>query len=348
MKQEVLNIKFSCLPTGIGSLPFKNEKKACDFIFTHCPEIPFWPQLPKRDPKESMYEMFTEHLPGIVQRRKQLFLDSNQTEAQELFYIQFINNPQKELAISQDYAAGLHRLLCHNGYRQDIQAIKGQITGPISFGLQINDETGKPILYNDLLLDIVLKNIKAIIRWQEKVLSNICQETIIFIDEPYMSMIGSTIVNIDPAKIQRMMNELIADCKGKIGVHCCANTDWSILLNTDIDVLSFDAYEYADNLLIYREELARFLRKGGVIAWGLIPTASEQLARETTETLFEKFDTLLAQLEEGTGLSQTRILESSLISPACGLGAREVSTTIQAFSLNKQLSEKIQKKYSLR
>ena len=29
-----------------------------------------------------------------------------------------------------------------------------------------------------------------------------------------------------------------------LGMHCCGNTDWSLLLNAPIDILSFDSYGY--------------------------------------------------------------------------------------------------------
>ena len=53
-------IKFlpNALATGIGSLPHKDPNDACRLICDFFPEIPFWPQLPKRAPLENMYMQY--------------------------------------------------------------------------------------------------------------------------------------------------------------------------------------------------------------------------------------------------------------------------------------------------
>ncbi|NIN66688.1 MAG: hypothetical protein GTO63_18770, partial [Anaerolineae bacterium] len=67
------------------------------------------------------------------------------------------------------------------------------------------------------------------------------------------------------------MNEVAAAIHaqgGLAGVHCEANTDWSLLMETDLDLLNFDAYEHMQALALYPAELRAFLERGGVLAWG--------------------------------------------------------------------------------
>ena len=40
--------------TGIGSLPFTDPEAGVRFVAEHSPEIPFWPQLPRRSEDEGM------------------------------------------------------------------------------------------------------------------------------------------------------------------------------------------------------------------------------------------------------------------------------------------------------
>ncbi len=293
-----------------------------------------------------MYTMFTEHFPGFVDNNGSVNIDSTQIESIESFYSEYVLNSERELAISKEYSASIYDFLELD--LQDCLAIKGHVTGPVSFGLHLNDENGKPIIYNELLMDVTVKTLSSIIRWQERFLSQAGKETLILIDEPYMSLMGTTIVSLDQQKIKNALNELLSSSKSKIGVHCCANTDWSFLLETDIQIISFDAYEYSDNFLLYRKELSNFLKRDGVIAWGLVPTAKDQIERETVESLFSKFEELLATLENSINISQEKIIQSSLITPACGLGARDEDTALAVFQMTRGLSDKIRENYSLR
>ena len=76
---------------GIGSLPYLEANSALDLIFEYCPQIPFWPQLPKRDAREGMTAQFSEHVPC---KDKEL----------ELFYDRIISEDLDYFKISPDFA----------------------------------------------------------------------------------------------------------------------------------------------------------------------------------------------------------------------------------------------------
>jgi hypothetical protein len=59
-------LEFGCLPTAIGSMPHTNPDEACSIIMKYLPDIPFWPQLPGRSPRENMIIQFSEGFPGVV------------------------------------------------------------------------------------------------------------------------------------------------------------------------------------------------------------------------------------------------------------------------------------------
>ena len=124
------------LATGIGSLPHKDADAALDLIFKYTPGIPFWPQLPKRDIRESMVVQFSEGLPGLRLNKKDLYFDSSIQE-QELtqFYEHIIANDNEYFRISPNFAAGLWQFLSRLE-KEDlnrVEFIKGQVTGPFTF-----------------------------------------------------------------------------------------------------------------------------------------------------------------------------------------------------------------------
>jgi len=43
-------------------------------------------------------------------------------------------------------------------------------------------------------------------------------------------------------------------------------------MDTNTDIISFDAFSYMDHFLLFSETIARFIRGGGIVAWGMVPT----------------------------------------------------------------------------
>ena len=55
----------NCRATGLGSTPHTDSAAAVDFLLETFPDVPFWPQLPRRTFHENMYVQFDQYLPGI-------------------------------------------------------------------------------------------------------------------------------------------------------------------------------------------------------------------------------------------------------------------------------------------
>jgi hypothetical protein len=325
--------------TGIGSLPFLSPQQACDFILeVLCDEIPFWPQLPRRSFHENMYVQFSQGLPGVVvdaQQRK-IYVDtaSKRFDAElESCYQHYLSEDLDYFAIGPDYAAGLHVLSTINHQPSTIGWFKGQVTGPISFGLTVTDERKRSIIYHSELSEALVKLLIMKTKWQIRKLREINSDfnIIIFIDEPYLVSIGSSFVNLDRQDVINKINSLTQAIHlqgAKAGIHCCGNTDWIIPLSCDIDVLSFDAYNYLDKLLLYERDLKRFLKNGGILAWGIVPT-SQQLNSETV-------DSLLKRLEELNGLVKN--LPAHIITPSCGCGSLPIELAKRVIATTAKIS----------
>jgi hypothetical protein len=124
-------------------------------------------------------------------------------------------------------------------------------------------------------------------------------------------------------------------------VHVCANADWSIILDSEADILSFDAYAYFDKLLLFKDGLQSFLDRGGIIAWGIVPTLEpEDIAAETADSLFEKLEGQLSQME-GLGFDRSQVLNQTLITPSCGTGSLSLELAEKVLQMTRQVSERI-------
>lgn len=334
------------LPTSVGSLPFPEPEEACRLVLEHFPQIPAWPQLPRRSFLENMYVQYSEGFPGVVLEGERIYVDRSQDleAGLEKLYVAYLENDLSYGAISPEYAAGFTTFLQSlNEAESTPKAIKGQVTGPVSWGLVIVDENRRPVLYEDVLADAVAKHLRLKAAWQEQELRKVHPTTIIFIDEPYMSSFGSALVSLNRDQVITLMEEVLAGIEGIKGVHCCGNTDWSILMSTSVDILNLDAYEYSGALALYPEEVKAFLERGGTIAWGIVP-ANEKVQGETVESLVERLHAAMDLLVR-KGVSREELLAASLITPSCGLGSLTPELAKKALVLTAGVSEAMRERY---
>lgn len=333
------------LPTAIGSLPHKDPVAACKVVQKYLCNIPAWPQLPKRDFRESIYAQYSRGFPGLVIEDERVYVDRTRdlTPDLERLYTQYLHGDIESHNLNADSAAGFSQFqkMDFEGAR----AMKGQVIGPVSLGLVVTDQDRRSILYDEILADAIPKHLRLQAMWQERELRRLCHETIIFVDEPYLASFGSAFVSLERDHVISLLEEVFAGIRGLKGVHCCGNTDWSLLLSTSVDILNFDAYNFAETLALYPTELRAFLNRGGILAWGIVPVGSDdQVKQESAASLAEK---LVASMKHiaSKGIPFDTLLESSLLTPACGMGTLSEGGAEQALHLLNGVSAKMKEEF---
>jgi len=335
---------FFCLPTIIGTMPHRDAEAACSLITRYLKDIPAWPQLPNRSPLENMYLQFSEGFPGVTVTEGSLRIDRSQNLESELgrLYAAYLDNDFTGYPVNPDYAAGLYRFLSASNISP--RAVKGQITGPVTWGLMVTDENRRAIIYDDELGDAVPRFLRLKTAWQENKLKEVSKDTIIFIDEPYLTSFGSVALPLSREKIISLLEEVIGGISGLKGIHCCGNTDWTVLLETSIDILSFDAYGYAQSLSLYPDQVKSFLTRKGAIAWGIVPNQEEELAKETVASLRDRLEEAMAPFTR-KGVRFGQLLEQALLTPSCTLTPLSEEGAARALEMLVNLSESLRRKY---
>lgn len=336
--------RFNCLPTIIGTMPHTDPAQACRLVTRFLKDIPAWPQLPKRSFLENMYAQFGENFPGITIEEGRVYVKRTADFDSQLeqLYAAYLANDATGYGISGEYAAGLHNMLASS---IPSRAVKGHITGPFSWGLTVTDENKKSIIYDDTLGDAVPRFLRLKASWQEQALGKISKNTIIFVDEPYMSSFGSAVIPISKEKVISMLEEVFRGISGLKGVHCCGNTDWSVLLATGTDILSYDTYNYAASLALYPAEVKKLLARKGVIAWGIVPNTEAVLLEETVASLQDRLEEAIAPFTR-QGISYRQLIEQGLLTPSCSLASLSIPAAEEALKLLTELSDKIRKRYA--
>ncbi len=332
--------------TGIGSVPWIDSNGTCARIRDLLPEIPFWPQLVKRNPFEGMLCQFTEGLPlieinsaGVVS-----LSETNREDALTEFYHHYIADDLEYFSISRDYAEGLFRMIeleienpCSGQY------IKGHITGPVTFAAGIKDREGKTVLSHPDMLEAFTKGLAIKALWQVKELEKIGKKPIIFLDEPYLACFGSAFSIIDRNGVIGLLKEVIDYLKERkdviIGIHCCGNTDWSMIMDSGVDIINFDAFSFQESLFLYPDHLKRFISKGGTIAWGIVPTGDSS-GKADIDKLYERLVSGLNRLIN-LGLNKELVYAASILTPACGMGMMTEKATEEVLDLLSKLSKRM-------
>ncbi|HAV10640.1 MAG TPA: methionine synthase [Dehalococcoidia bacterium] len=335
--------EFGCLSTAIGSMPHADPVAACALVRKHL-QLPHWPQLPKRSLLENMYVQYSEGFPGATVNGDKISVsrEAHFDEQLEKLYYADAEDKFNDYATGTDYAAGLHTFVSSSSGQASL--VKGQITGPISQGLCALDESGRGILYDDMLAETLAKFLRLKAMWQERYLRTISANTVIFFDEPYLTSLGSAFVAIPNEQVTSLLETVFSGIEGFKGVHCCGSTDWSLLLASSADVISFDAYNYADSLSTYVSEVIAYLKRGSAIAWGIVPNDEETLAKESVASLADRLGEAMAPFTKDT-ISYKQLIAQSLITPSCGLPSLSFEAAELALSLTADLAARLRSKY---
>jgi methionine synthase II (cobalamin-independent) len=342
---------FNCIATGIGSMPGADPDWAVEQSLRYLFEAPIWPQLPQRDFREHMDVQYSEFLPGLVideaGEKVSFNTTGDLTPALEKFFERYLEKDYGFFRITERYAPGFYALLraLQKGSLSNARYIKGHITGPLTTGVSFKDETGRDIIHNELFFDAVVKGLAMKAAWQIEELKPFGKPVIIFIDEPAMESLGSAFCAVSSELVAEKLNEVtdtIHELGGLAGIHCCGNADWSMILNTRVDIVNFDAFGYMEKVMLYPADIKNFFGRGGALAWGVVPTGAFT-GNETADRLVSILEAGIRRLEQA-GVDQQTILRQSLITPSCGMGSLTPDQAEAILKLLRDVSDRMQKK----
>lgn len=348
-------LRGNCLPMLIGSLPMNNHGEAVDLILKHTPAIPSWPQLPVFA-QEGMIAQFLPGLPCVKTVDDRTFLDTADPQFDEQI-LQFFGEYMALIEDSSMWDQSRFVLTSHTAqgfftFKDKMAslsarplAVKGQITGPMTFCTGLTDGQRRAVFYNETVRDAVVKHLALVAAWQVRQLRQHSGTVIVGIDEPALAGFGSSeFISITKEEILACLSEVVEaihDQGGLAGIHVCANTDWQLVLESGVDIVNFDAHGYFDKFILYTDLICRFLEAGKYLAWGLVPTlVKEQIEQSTVDQLYQDWKTKSAQLIDG-GIDVQSLRVQSLITPSCGTGSLSLELARRVLQLTEGLSERI-------
>lgn len=344
------------LATGIGSLPYLEPQAALDLIWQSVPAAPHWPQLPNLGAESGFVGQYlrplieTGVIEGFATPRFQVEAP-DWSERMMRFYELYLraesgdDEALESFGFTSEGGVGFESFCSDFRQRkpQDISFVKGQLSGPLTVGMQITDASRRASYYDETQRDLLVKALAMHAQWQTRRLKDLGYPVLISIDDPSLYAYGaSTHVTLGRETLLAHLNEVsegILRQGGIPGAHVCAGTDWTLLFDSKIQVVNFDAYEYMTSMLVLAGPLNDFLARGGILSWGIVPT-SARAWEETVESLQERLEENIKGLVK-RGVDESRLRAQSMLTPSCGTGTLEVALAERIYALLKGLALKM-------
>jgi len=335
--------------TGIGSVPFVDPEETVSLIMETLPQVPYWPQMVRLGFWEEMTAQAARGLAAlkIDEAARTVELDPGlpRDEALAQFYEAVLAGELEPFAMEEKEARGFYALLrAVAAEKSPCKVLKGQLAGPVTFAGMVKDSDGKAILFDRELTQAACLGLARKAAWQAQKFRDLGKDPVIFLDEPYLTGFGSAYLPMAREKVLEILNPTIEELRQAaggpvaVGLHCCGNTDWGLLLEAPIDILSFDSYGYFESLRLYDKAVAKFFERGGWLAWGLVPTGAEEFKQQTADGLWQHFQQQVEQLAQDLKTHPKDILSRALLTPACGMGYLSPDEARRGFKVLADLS----------
>ena len=331
------------LTTAMAVMPHRDVTRALEIALSV--DVPFWPQLPNTSYTEDMYVQAAEHFPGIVlDMDKRTLRFSMEKFAEELEEALLHFDDPTYFDVSETYSAVYHQFLALD--LKDRPAIRGQLEGPISFGFNIIDQDDRPIIFDDTVRPFMLDFMARRLNVQLGRLKQRNANAFMFVDEPGLQFLFSAMAGYSDLKAKGDLDQFFSQVDRPRGIHLCGNPDWDFLLNLDLDVLSLDVYTNAEIFSSYAAAIGRFLDRGGVIVWGIVPTGFESFAQAETPALIQRLENVWKVLWS-KGIDREQMIARSMLSPAtcCLVNPDKERTVDRAFAAVNQMADVLKTKY---
>jgi hypothetical protein len=166
------------------------------------------------------------------------------------------------------------------------------------------------------------------------------------VDEPGLQFLFSALAGYGDLKAKGDLDRFFARVDRPRGIHLCGNPDWDFLLNLDLDVLSLDVYTNAEIFAAFATAIGKFLDRGGVIVWGIVPTGFEAFAQEEIPSLIQRLESVWKILWS-KGIDRRQLIARGTLSPAtcCLVNPDRERSVERAFAAVNRMAEVLRVKY---
>jgi hypothetical protein len=332
--------------TMMGVVPYRDMDWAARIILECFPEAPCLPAITRG------IRFQLEGIPCLVfdRERRIVYFDLSPEREGEIldFYDRYEANDLDYFATTPETAPFYHQMIrrIRDHRPSGLKWVVFHTPGPLLFGDILTQVDGTPSIHNETLRDILIKGVNIKAQWLEKKIKSEIPEVEVVADlaETTLVKFTSSAGTGSRSEIIEAINLGFANLNCVTWIHCCANIDWSILTDSNVHVINFDAYQHAENVALYAKNLKSFLERGGMLAWGIVPVASDKLKEETAESLIHRLERAIEGLVQ-QGIEEKTIAESSWVLPSCDATLLTPEEADRALKITSKISQVMKEKY---
>lgn len=333
-------------PTMMAAVPYRDMQHAADIILTCFPEAPCLPVLTRS------VRWLLEGIPCLLldRKRRSIYFDLSTERESELleFYERYEANDLDYFATTPDTAPFFYHMIDRIAERRPkrLKWVAFHTAGPVLLGDTLKQADGTPSIYNETLRDVLIKGMNMKARWLERWIRSAIPNIQVIADLPETTLVTFTSSGGSGSRedIVEAVNLGFSGLDCIRWVHCCANIDWSLLIESNVQVINFDAYQHAANLALYARGIKAFLERGGMLGWGIVPVVKEDLERESLESLIRRLEQGIARFVE-QGVEEELLARNSWLLPSCETVLLTPEASDRALLMTREISTAMREKY---
>ena len=336
----------NCLPAALGVLPHTTARAAWDVCVRYVPAMLPLPLLTRAGEDPAL--LTADGFGGATIALDQLRFDRTAAAAAlDDLYLAYLRNRWETRALSLE---ALDDWGQREAQVRRAEVVSTVLMGPISMALRLVDDEGLPALDDEVAVDALAKHLSLRLQWQQRTLGRSAKVLLHWLYEPYLDVIGSPFSPLDWPAVCRLLDEAFGFVQrapgGVSGLWVSMATDLPRLLEgTTVGVvgLSLPLPNVVD---AWAPALQDFIRRKGVIGWGLVPQTGEGLANARVGRLAARFTATLRALE-AAGVPTAEVVAASLIMPEDTLGDLDPGEADAALAMTHQVAGLLRHAYGL-
>lgn len=331
-----------CMPSAFGVLPHGRVDAVWELVFPRLRQLPPLPLLAGEG--EQLQALAIAGFPGASFTGEQLQWNSAATYAGlDMLYVTYLRH-DRQSSVHEWHAVRAWQQ--HPELLRSVRALSLVQFGPFSTALALINEDHESALSDPVVIDAVVKHATLRLSWQADALSAAGKPLVQWLYEPYLEVVGSPFVPLEWEHVRGMLEETFAPIRGVravwAGHHAVAP---QLLVDDTVEVLGLRLPD-PEQLDALVPSLKAFLRRKGVIAWGIVPVTPDGLRSTTLGRLTARFGRVLQSLEDA-GLSTEEVVQASIIMPEDTLDHLLPAQAERALTLTADLAALLRQAYDV-